>query len=191
MNKILSAIFCLGIMLFTSCKSESPADQPISNAGGTYFSIKQFIKDQWDTYHGQPYTVVKIVKFNGKVDSTTTGAFSVNWADIFDVFFQSDISDKKFLGQYDFSTFEDATTMTRNFYYEAKNNKLYTRKLQIMADSYNNKVKSVYIETEKSDESGTRTQKLFYRPVKSITIQEYSGSLSGPKKELIIEYRFM
>ena len=182
------------MLLFTvvSCKPSTPAvKNDITNSGGTYFSIKQFIQDQWSLYHGQPFGLRKIVYLNGRVDSTMVSAYDLDWAPIFRVFIESDISDRKFLGKYDFSSFPDDATETNNFFYEAKDDKLYTRKLQISADNVSSKVRSIYIETQKKGKWSSRTQKLFYMPVKIISIQEYEKSGPGTARELRIEYRFL
>lgn len=175
-------------LFFASCKPEE--HKPADDAGGTYFSIKQFAKDQWDTYKGQPYSLMKVVTLNGKTDSTLLSAFDMEWGRVFKIFFDTDISDSKYLGQYDFTMFEDNTTGTRNFYYEAKNEKLNTQKLQISADLETNKIRSVFIEAQDNQKWHSKTRKLFYMPVKLISIQEFEKSTPGPDKELRVEYRF-
>lgn len=180
------------LMLFLfSCKPGSTVKNDLDKNGGTYFSIKQFIADQWSLYHGQPFGLQKTVYVNGKTDTTLVSAYDVDWAAIFKVFFESDISDKKFLGKYSFSSFPDNATQTNNFFYEAKDDNLYTRKLQISADNISNRVRSVYIETQKKGRWSGRTQKLFYQPIKVISIQEYEKAGPGTVKELRIEYRFL
>ncbi len=180
------------VFILVSCKPKQN-DKAVEELAekGTYFSIKQFIADQWSLYHGQPYGLQKIVYLNGKVDSAMVSAYDLDWAPIFKVFFETDISDKKFLGKYDFSKFADDATMTHNFFYEANDPKLFTRKLQISADNVNNKIRSIYIETQKQGQWSSKTQKLFYMPVKVISIQEYEKTAPNTVKELRIEYRFL
>ena len=106
-------------------------------------------------------------------------------------FIESDISDPKYLEKYDFSMFEDGTTDTHNFYYEAKDKKLFTRKLQISADAMTRKIRSIYIETQKNAKWDSKTQKLFYMPMKVLSIQEFEKGTLGSGKELRVEYRFL
>lgn len=189
MLKQLSALLAL-VIIIASCKPKEPEVVPDASKG-TYFSIKQFIKDQWDTHHGQPYGLTRVVTLNGDRDSTMTTAYDMAWGPLFKMFFDTDISDPKYLGQYDFSMFEDGTTFTLNYYYEAKDPKLFTRKLHIITDATNNRVRSIYIETQKDGKWGGKSQKLFYMPLKVISIQEFEKSLVGSAKELRIEYRFL
>ncbi|RYE23765.1 MAG: hypothetical protein EOP51_09500 [Sphingobacteriales bacterium] len=178
---------------FISCKPSAtkPEEATATEEDGTYFSIKQFTQDQWNLYHGQPFGLQKFVYLNGKVDSAYVSAYDLDWAPIFRVFFATDISDKKFLGKYDFSKFADDATMTHNFYYEANDPNMFTRKLQISANDENGKVKSIYIETQKKGRWSGRSQKLFYMPRKVISIQEYEKTGPGTVKELRVEYRFL
>lgn len=182
-------LFIAFLMLVVSCGKPEPEVKEVED--GTYFSIVDYAKDQWKTYHGQPFGIMKTVYFNGTADSVAGNAMELDWAPIFKVFFETDISDKKYIGQYDFSAFKDQQTATNTFYYEAKNKKLYTRKLQIIADEVNNKIESIYIEAGKQDRMGTRTVKLFYTPLKSISIQEMETSKTGQKKELRVVYKFL
>lgn len=183
LNKVLVGVFT--ILLFVSCgKKKTGESETLSDK--TYFSIKQFARDQWNTYRGQPFGIEKFVSLNGKTDSVLTNAFDLPWSSIFQPFFESDISDPKFLGQYNFSSFKDDATYTLNLYYEAKDDKLFTRKLMISVDDVTAKVKSIYIETE----GDNITRKLLYIPVKIISIQEFEQS-AGEPKELRIEYRFL
>ncbi len=183
-------LFITIAIAFCSCAPKNKDKAPV-NPGDTYFSIKQFIVDQWNTYHGQPYSIQKITYLNGKSDTVMLHALSMDWAPIFKVFFETDISDPKYLGRYRFTMFEDNATITNNYYYEAKDDKLFTRKFQISADEFTNKVRSIYVETEKKSRWNTVTQKLFYIPVKTISIQEYEWSTGAEPKEMRIEYHFL
>ena len=176
----------LFLIIISSCKKKQE-EAKIDASKGTYFSIVQFASDQFSTYGGQPYTLQKVVNLNGKVDSSYESALKMDWAAVLKPFFESDISNKKFLGQYNFNLFDDDATLSRNYFYEAKDEKLFTKTLQISTDPLNNKVTSIYIETEK----GGKVQKLLYRPVKLIQIQEIETSFFGKDKNLKVEYYFM
>ena len=184
MNRLF--LIAITFFLFASCKKENDKNT-IDTSGGTYFSITQFAMDQFRTFGGQPYSLQKVVTLNGKVDSSFESALTMDWAAVIKPFLESDISDKKYLDQYNFSMFEDNATDTRNFFYESKDPKLFTKKLQISSDAINNKIQSIYIETEKNG----KVQKLFYAPVKLIQIQEFESSLLGKDKDLKVEYYFM
>lgn len=184
----------VAVVLLVACKPRvKPQSADIAdNAGqGTYFSINQYIKDQWNTYLGQPYSIIKVTKQNGKTDSVIMNAYTIEWGDIFKRFFESDIGKPQYIGHYKFDMFLDESTDTRNFYYEAIDDTLYTRKLQISAMQENNKIRSIYIETEKR--SGTRDviQKLYYSPLSVIQIQEFDALATGDKNQLFIAYYFM
>ncbi|MEI8280217.1 MAG: hypothetical protein WCG87_10680 [Bacteroidota bacterium] len=185
--------FILILMFLTciSCKKQEKTPIPQAETEkGTYFSIIQFTQDQWDTYHGQPYTLTCVKTLNGKSDTSMVSAYKADWGAIFKIFFESDIGDPKYLGKYRFSTFDENLLGTRCYYYEAMNDSLYTRKLQISTDPTNNKIKAIYIETEKYNGLTQRSQKLLYEPVKLIQIQEYEKSDTGPAKNSITQYRF-
>jgi len=182
-------VFTVLLMFLISCSEKEPEKDTASE--GTYFSIMQFAKDQWDTHKGQPFGIKKTVYLDGAADSTVTNAFELDWAPILKVFFETDISDKKFIGQYNFSAFRGVDEKTNGFYYEAKNPKLYTKKLQITAHDVTGKIQSIYIEAGKSDRMGSKNLKLFYTPLSSITIQEMETSRTGQKKELRVVYEIL
>lgn len=183
------SIFILSLTL-CSCSGEKEKTTPEANQGG-YFSIIDFTKDQWSTFHGQPFGIAQYTTLNGHTDSTFLSALKMKWSPIFEIFFKTDISDPKFNEQYDFETFEENLTQTRTFTYTAKKASLYTRKLQIAADMYTNKIRNIYIETEDKNFWNTQSQKLFYSPVRFIQIQEHNEPLIGKSKDLIVEYKFL
>ena len=87
--------------------------------------------------------------------------------------------------------FEEETTQTRTFAYVAKDPELFTQKLQIAADVFTNKIRNVYVETQRQTFWNTQTKKLLYSPMHVLQIQEHNDPLIGGQKELIIEYKFM
>ncbi len=184
MFKSLLPIAFACIVLSSCTKKE---DTTTASPGSTYFSINGFIADQWKTFKGQPYGITKTVTLNGKTDSMFTSAFELDWSAVMKPFIESDISDPKFLGKYNYTAFKDDATYTINLYYEAKEDNLFTRKLQISIDDLTAKIKSVYIETE----DGETTRKLFYIPVKVVSIQEFENMGESNGKELRVEYRFL
>lgn len=186
-------VIFLTLITVVSCKSKkvdtTQSKQP--QVDGGYWSIIQFGQDQWNTFHGQPFSLQKIVTVNGKTDSTYISGFDVDWGEIFKVFFQSDISDKKYIGHYDFSAFDNDATATHTFYWEAKDPDLYTRKLQLSIDPTNNRIMSVYIETQESSRYDGMSHKLYYAPLKVIQIQDFDNTHTGKPIHRVTEYRFL
>lgn len=184
-------ILVAGIILCAGCKDGAGEQKEGKTEKGTYFSIAEYAEDQWSQHLGQGYGMVKIVDFNGKVDSVFTNAIELDWAPILKTFFETDISDEKFLDRYNFSSFKDETTHTVNFYYEAKEKGLYTRKLHISAKEDSYKITSIYIEAKKDNRLGTKDIKLLYTPLETISIQELETSKTGKRKELRVVYKFL
>lgn len=189
MNKTISVFLLLLSFSFLACKKK--AEVPENYNGATYFSIKDFVKDQWNTFHGQPIAIQQVTALNGKTDTILSSALTMQWSPLFKLFFATDISDKKFLNQYNFSSFEDEATTSRSYEYVAKNEELYTQKLQINTDLFTNKVRSIFIETRESTFWNVKTQKLLYSPMHVIHIQEHNDPLMGKQKDLVIDYKFM
>jgi hypothetical protein len=167
-------------------KSTSAKEEDVA----TYFSIKDFFKDQWNTRRGSPYTLLRIVTLNGKTDSAFVDLDSTLWFSLKAKFDAADIGDRKFLDQYNFDLLEDDVSETRYLHYEAKNPELFMRKMDIGADQFTNLVKSVYIETREGGKAFERSQKLQYIPDRIFQIQEYEKSAAAPEKNLKIEYRY-
>lgn len=179
-------------LIFTSCnKGSEDSISKVNTSEGTYFSIIDFTKDQWQSFKGQPYAIKQITTLNGATDTVMLSALTMKWSPIFKIFFESDISDPKFLDQYNFAMFEETTTEARTFTYTAKDPKLFTQKLEILADLFSNKIRSIYIETQKENFWNSETQKLYYAPLKVIQIQEYNNPLLGKNKDLVVMYKFM
>jgi hypothetical protein len=193
LRKSINQIYlCVFLLMLSSCQRYGTSKEVV-NDGDTYFSIKQYALDQAQMFGGVPHSLYRIVYLDGKVDSTITNLINMDWASIFQVFGASDISPKKFIGQYDFASYEDEATASRGLIYTAKREypHLLTRTLQINIDPSNNKITSIYIETAKKDFWGSTKQKLLYVPLRVIQIQEEQHSLLGKARNLRVDYRFL
>lgn len=181
------------ILFFASCdkkKDKETTDPEI--ADGNYFSINQYIIDQWNTFAGEPFVIEKVTWINGKTaDSSLTNSDTLNWGRIFEIFSATDISDRKYLGQYTFNQFDDKDDGTHNFFYMAKEPDMFTQKVLITVDQFNMKVKGIYIETYKKSATDECVQKLFYSPMQKIQLQWDDRPLFGSKKHTVQEYVFM
>lgn len=184
-----SLLLCFTLFL-CSCQKEAAPLPAASNQAG-YFSIRDFIKDQWKTYHGQPLVIKQYTTLNGHTDSVELSSLKMKWSTLIHIFSETDISDPKFLNQYDFETFDEGLTQTRNFIYTARTPELFTQKLQIAADLVTHKIRSIYIETCKQSFWSTRSQKLLYAPMRTLLVHETNDPLIGSTKDLNIEYKFL
>ena len=188
-NRILLAV--LMIISGLSCKKKDEVN-PNANVRGNYFSIRQFALYEWNTFAGEPILIIKSKREGkGKPDSSYTNSDTLNWAPIFETFFATDISDRKFLGQYTFTQFDDNVDFTHNFYYQANDKDLYTQKLLITIDAQSAKITGIYIETLKHSFLEDCTQKLYYNPLKTIQIQSDCKPRFGSKKFTMVQYDFM
>ena len=182
----------LVLLAVASCKKKEKAAVDTSDIKGNYFSIKQFALDEWNTFSGEPFLIEKSVRINnGKPDSSMTNSDTISWAPIFKAFFDADISDRKFIGKYTFTQFDDREDETHNFFYQANDEDLFTQKLLITIDDVNSKVKGIYVETYKKTFMSTTVQKLYYSPMKTIQIQNDEKPMLGSKKFTVTEYTFM
>ena len=177
------------MMVVPSCKKKAEKSAADSIAGN-YFSINQFMLDEWNTYAGQPFMIDKVVKTDEKTDSALTNSDVLDWGSIVKTFSETDISDRKYLGQYKFTQFDDNTDHTHNFFWEALDEELYTQKLLLTIDQFTSKVKGIYVETEKKDAFDDCVQKLYYAPLKTVQIQINDKPVLGSKKYTIITYNF-
>lgn len=192
MKKSVSGLFIALVLsvLFAGCKEdELPAEY--SNITGNYFSIRQYTLDQWNIYSGEPFLIQKTVRVNdGAYDTTYTNSDTLDWGQIFNIFFKTEISDRKFLGKYKFTEFNDDHDETHNYFYEALDDDLYTRKLLIAVDQYTQKVKGIYIEAADNSPLEDKLVKLYYKPMRRIQIQTLVKPVFGKEKHTVTEYEF-
>jgi hypothetical protein len=178
-------------MNYTSCKKKEPQDD-YSDVKGNYFSIYQYGLDAWNNFGRPPFVIIKTKRVDeGKTDSSYTNSDTISWAPIFNTFFATDISDRKFLGQYNFNQFDDEQDNTHNFFYMAKDPDLYTQKLLITIDKETTKVRGIYIETFEKTTLKETTKKLYYNPMKTIQIQTYTKPLWSKQTHKVEQWDFM
>lgn len=181
----------LAVVLFSNCKKKEEKDD-YSDVQGNYFSINNFILDQWNNYGGAPFVIQKTIRENGKtLDSSYTNSDTLNWAPIFEQFSRTDISDRKNLGLYNFNQFDDEQDDTHNFFYMARDTDPFTQKLLVTVDRKNMKIKGIYIETYKKSALEETTEKLYYAPLKDIQLQTDVKPMMGDRTHTVIEYTFL
>ncbi len=168
-----------------------PAVPEKDSVKGTYFSTAQFVADQIDLLHDRIYTLEKIVEFNGKRDSTVVALPTEDWTPVYREFLAADIGQAKYLDRYRFTSFDDLTTFTNNYVYEAAEPNLPVRRIMISADAESHRIKSFLAETETGGFWGSTRKKLYYAPLKTIQIQENSTSRIGADKTFRVEYHFL
>ncbi len=191
-NRQLILVVAVFAIFLGACKKKEVAATK-EDPNSTYFSIKQYELDQWNTWAGEPFTIVKTVTINKKVDSSYTNSDTISWAPIFRAFAETDISDPKFQGQYNINSFDDPQDGTHNLFYQAKedNDDLFTRKLLITIDEETMRIKGIYIETFKKYFGGEKTEKLYYAPMQTIQIQTDDKPVLGSRKLTVTEWSFM
>jgi hypothetical protein len=118
-------------------------------------------------------------------------ALDLNWRSIAVQFWDTDISDSSFRSKYEVNTFQDPSMQTMTLYYEAKDEQLVTQVLQVVVDLLNKKIKSIYITANKTRNGLHLVQKLLYKPLKTIQIQEELYLPSGVTQKSTTSYIFM
>jgi hypothetical protein len=194
-------LVCVGCLSLFACKEKQKSSSveektvpvermKVEDTTQTYFSIKDYFNDQWKSREGNPYTLLRLQTVNGKTDSAFKLLTNELWAALRAPFDAADISDKKFLGYYKFDSFIDETTETTHYYYESISPDLYLQKMDISADQYNNRVRSVYLETRRVENGRHISQKLQYIPDRLFQVQQFEKTEGQKEQNSNLEYRY-
>lgn len=185
-----SVLFCCVLLGTLSCKDTTQNELENNEPLDTYFSINQYMRDQYRFMVGQPYSFKKVVVLNDKSDTTEVTMNQVDWLSIIKTFSETDISNPKFLGKYDFSNFDNESSFSSYITYTAKDIDLKVQKLNIEYDVQTNRILSIYIETAKESRFYSQQQKMTYVVGSQIMIQNYEKSLFSDARELNVIYYF-
>lgn len=180
--------FLFAVIFSVGCDRENDRKP---NSGEVYFSVSQFLDDQWaNRLGGQPLVLRRISRFNGRTDSNFVPLDTILWEKIRSKLDAGDISDPKFLGQYEFTFLEETVTSSFTLLYEAQKPDLFTQKLSVEVDAFTERIRNVYMETARETRVYTIRQKIFYVPGRLIQIHETESGFASPEKDLLIEYHF-
>jgi hypothetical protein len=185
------ALLLLCTQTLVSCRTDKNKIVKDTVLKGNYYSVKQFFQDQWNSFEGQPYSLYKITEDAKGIDTQMVSALDLNWRSIALLFWYTDISDSSFRSKYEVNTFQDLSMQTMTLYYEAKDEQLVTQVLQVVVDLLNKKIKSIYITANKTQNGLHLVQKLLYKPLKTIQIQEELYLPSGVTQKSTTSYIFM
>lgn len=185
------ALLLLCTQTLVSCRADKNKIVKDTVLKGNYYSVKQFFQDQWNSFEGQPYSLYKIAEDAKGIDTQMVSALDLNWRSIAVQFWDTDISDSSFRSKYEVNTFQDPSMQTMTLYYEAKDEQLVTQVLQVVVDLLNKKIKSIYITANKTRNGLHLVQKLLYKPLNTIQIQEELYLPSGVTQKSTTSYIFM
>jgi hypothetical protein len=195
---ILSIALCLTLFACKEKQKSATTEQKaapivplkVEDTTHTYFSIKDYLDQQWNLKKDDPYTLLKIVIANGKRDSTFVAFDSANWYAILHPFYIADISNKKYLGWYHFDSFENEDMEEVHIHYEAIAPDTIMRKMDVAANKYSGMVNLVYMETRYKANDVITTRKMTYKHDDFIQVIESEKKEGKPAVERIIEHRF-
>lgn len=181
-----------------SASAEQSADAPagpvtrlkVDDTTQTYFSVKEYLDQQWNLKKDNPYTLLKIVVENGKRDSSFVPFDSTNWFTILQPFYIADIGDKKYLGWYRFDSYKDDDAEEVHIRYEAIAPDTIMRKMDVAANPFSGTVNLVYMETRHQTGQGIISRKMTYKRDDFIQIIESDKKEGKPASDRILEYRF-
>lgn len=195
---ILSAAFCLTLFACKEKQKSATTEQKaapiaplkVEDTTQTYFSIKDYLDQQWVLKKDNPYTLLKVVIANGKRDSTFVPLDSTAWYAMMQPFYVADISDKKYLGWYRFDSFENDEAEEVHIHYEAIAPDTIMRKMDIAANRYSGMVNLVYMETRNKTDNVITTRKMTYKRDDFVQVVESEKTEGKPAVERVIEHRF-
>lgn len=190
MKALKYLVWSLGMLLAVTLFSCGKQQHNDYDPDTSYWSINQFIIDQYNLVVGQPLALTKVVTLNSKVDTSWVAIDDVDWATIFKVFGAADISDPKYYNLYNYSHFDDNSLEMSTMTYTAKDPDLYVQRLDVNYDNESGKISLVYIETNEDNWMHEKQQKLSYYVGKKIIIQESEKSKFSKDKELTVLYQF-
>lgn len=184
-NILLFGTLCC--LAFGACKKEEEAP---FDPEKSYFSVKQFVADQYELHKGQPHMFIKLTTVNGKKDSALVAYDAIDWSAVFKLFCDADISDNKFFERYDFNNFDDNTLQSSVLSYTAKEPDLFVQRFNVNYDNMTGKIHMIYIETADNGRFHSKEQKLSYYVRDKIVIQETEKSFLSDPKEVMVTYKF-
>jgi hypothetical protein len=198
LSLLLPATLCLLLFACKEKQKSATTEQKaapivplkVEDTTQTYFSIRDYLNEQWNLKKDNPYTLLKIVIANGKRDSAFVPFDSANWFAIMKPFYIADIGDKKYLGWYRFDSFEDEAAEEMHIHYEAIAPDTIMRKMDIAANRYSGMVNLVYMETRQKANNEIITRKMTYKRDDFIQVVESEKEEGKPAVQRVIEHRF-
>jgi hypothetical protein len=195
MNKIVILILLLSTWGTVSCKTnsnpqntENLSSLPEEEEEENYLSINQYLDKQFEMQQHQNYVLLKVVDKNGTIDSSYVDVNKSFFDTLKEIFGPTDINGTMFKNKYKVATSHDFSNAMIFVQYTALDTDLLTQKAYWSIHDETMKIKSVYIETQKSSFFKSKSTKLNYNTEKSIVIQEYEKAMFSELSTTITKY---
>ncbi|MBL7706131.1 MAG: hypothetical protein JNM21_11360 [Taibaiella sp.] len=179
--------FIIGMLLLAAC---NPKPDKEYDPDTSYWSMNQFLIDQYNVRKLDPVVIKKTVDLNGKIDSAFIPIADIDWATVYKVFGAADISNPSFYNQYEYKNFDDNFLEMSTMTYTAKDPNLFVQRLDINYDNISGKIDVVYAETNDDGLLRQKQQKLSYYVGKKVIVQETEKGIFSKEKNLTVTYEF-
>lgn len=195
---IITCVLCLTLFACKEKQNSASTEEKttpvvplkVEDTSQSYFSIRDYLNEQWNLKKENPYTLLKVVVVDGKKDSSFVPFDSATWFTMTAPFYAADISDKKYLGWYRFDNFRDEEAEEVHLHYEAISPDSTMQKMDIAANQYSGMVNLVYMETRQKSNDVSISRKMQYRRDDIIQIIEFEKAAGKPAVNRRIEYKF-
>lgn len=177
----------IGLLLLTACSAKQDKEY---DPDTSYWSMNQFLIDQYNIRKLDAIVIKKTINLNGKVDSSFIPIGDIDWATVYKVFGAADISSPSFYNQYEYKNFDDNFLEMSTLSYTAKDPKLFVQREDVNYDNISGKIDMVYVETNDDGLFRQKQQKLSYYVGKKVIVQEVEKGTFSKEKNLTVTYEF-
>jgi len=183
---LISGVSILSIMVACTGKNKYQGDSMVN-----YPDLTLIQKEYLSPYEKSPNTFLKVEFKNNQKDSSYLKAEQVNWKEINDLFAKANLYQKQLDKQYLITVISDTLSPTMTLLYSSLNPQNYIRKLSINAESTDNKILSIYWETQDEGFYSSEEKKILYVVGKTLQIQQFNKKVLASGKKKIIQYVFL
>lgn len=179
---------CTFLLLLQACKNK-----PIEYFGESmlnYPDMKVIWHDYIEHLQKEQHSILKIEIKNNKRDSAYIQCKDIQWTEIKEIFDKANLYNKNYDKQYDIEVLSDTASPMLKLIYTSLNPQNFTQLLSIQAETFDNKIKSLYFETEDKHWWKSIKQKVLFVNNKTIQIQHISNGLIGGEQKKILQYIF-
>lgn len=183
-----STLFVLIVLMVISCGNKKNYD---GNSMINYPDMEFIMNDYLTPFEASNQVYQELVIHDKQKDSSQKTTNQIDWNSIHHLFKEANLYQQVFDKQYSISVIRDTLDPLMTIIYTSINPNNLVQKMSIRALSDNNKINSIYWETNKHGFMSREDKKVLFVVGKTIQIQEFEKKPLSKSKQKITQYNLL
>jgi hypothetical protein len=181
MKQIVTFISIFILAIGCNNHNNNTTTQQLNTDTTAFFPVTDYLNNDIDDVKKTPYLIIKKV-FENKVLKDSSVISSAEFVALANTFLQKDITKPQYHSMYKPSVFNDLSTKSITFTYDALRDTLPVKNVTVLLNDKSNKLRNVFITSIYNSNNSTVKEQLMWNAERSFSIHCFTTKPDSPEK---------